>query len=101
MGAKTKQTIEEKEFSTMFENVKLNDGYWEQDIRISIALSLLDFLDDKKITQKALAKRMGCQKSNISKLLCGDNDFTIGTLAKISKALNVDVKLNFVSKCES
>ena len=62
-----------------------------------LAYSFLDkiceIMDEKNINQKELAKKMGLSQSQISRLLGGDGNFTIKTLAKLFFALDEEIKI--------
>jgi len=44
------------------------------------------------ITKAELARRMGISRSTVSEMLGGDNNFTIKTLAKLAKALDMSIE---------
>lgn len=50
----------------------------------------------KKMTQDVLAKRIGTAKSNISRLENGDQNVTIGYLAKVANALGKSLQIRIV-----
>jgi len=52
---------------------------------------------DKGLTQEQLAKKMGTQKSNISRLECGEkvNYPTLSTISKYAQALGYKVNVEF------
>lgn len=50
-------------------------------------------MQDQGFTQSALAKKLGKSKSYVCQLLDGTRNMTLKTLADISYALNVDVKV--------
>ncbi|MDE6768335.1 MAG: helix-turn-helix transcriptional regulator [Muribaculaceae bacterium] len=64
-------------------------------IELDMSFALADKIDmilrEKNITQKQLAKQMGKTEAEVSRWLGGTHNFTLRTIAKISKAL--DVKL--------
>lgn len=64
-------------------------------IRISmdIADQIVQYLKEKKMTQKELAIKLEKNESEISKWLNGSHNFTIDTIAKIESALNEDIIL--------
>ena len=62
-----------------------------------LAYSFLDkiceIMDKKNINQKELAGKMGLSQSQISRLLGGDGNLTIKTLAKLFFALGEEIKV--------
>ena len=49
----------------------------------NIALKMLDKMEELHLTQKQLAERMGCSQQYISKVLRGQENLSIETMAKI------------------
>lgn len=52
-----------------------------------IALELLDFLEEKDLTQKAFAEMMGVSPQVINKWLKGQENFTLETIGKMEAVL--------------
>lgn len=52
-----------------------------------IAMQMLDKMEQMKITQKQLAKRMNCSQQYISEILKGKENLSLETLTKIENAL--------------
>ena len=48
-------------------------------------------MEEKGVTQKALAQRMGCSQQHVSALLKGNSNLTLETIARIESALGVDI----------
>lgn len=73
-----------------------------------IALELLDFLDEKDLTQKALAEMMGVSPQLVNKWLKGQENFTLETIGKMEAVLNRNLiqvittpdKSNFMERTE-
>lgn len=57
----------------------------------SIAMMMLDKMEELGFTQKAVADRMGCSQQYISKILKGTENLSIETIAKIEAALNIRI----------
>ncbi len=55
----------------------------------SIAMKMLDKMDELGMTQKALAERMNCSQQYISKVLKGRDNLSLETLSKIEDALDL------------
>ena len=56
-----------------------------------IAMMTLDAMERKGFTQKALADKMGCTQQYVSKLLKGQENLSIQTIAKLEEALDIDI----------
>lgn len=57
--------------------------------RMLIAVMIADALEVKRLSQKAFAKRMGKNESEISEWLSGNRNFTLDTLSDISDCLRI------------
>lgn len=56
-----------------------------------IAMMMLDRMEELGITQKTLAKRMGCSQQYISRVLKGTENLSIETISKIETALELSI----------
>ena len=56
-----------------------------------ISLQVQHWMEEKGVTQKALAQRMGCSQQHVSALLKGNSNLTLETIARIENALGVDI----------
>ena len=67
------------------------------DLRMEISWSfaisdkIAEALERQGMTQKMLAKKMGKSETEVSRWLSGTHNFTLKTLAKISKVLDVNL----------
>ena len=61
-------------------------------------------MDEQGVTQKQLAERIGCSQQYVSNLLKGSTNMTLETIARLEKALNIDIvrsKLTYVRDYET
>ena len=56
-----------------------------------ITLQVIRSMDEHSITQAELAKRMGCSQQYVSNLLKGSSNMTLETIARLEKALDIDI----------
>ena len=56
-----------------------------------IAMRVLDEMENKGLTQKEFAQRVGCSQQYISRILKGKENFSIETISKIEAALGVSI----------
>ncbi|MCM1051282.1 MAG: helix-turn-helix transcriptional regulator [Paenibacillus sp.] len=57
----------------------------------SIAMMMLDKMEELGMTQKAVAERMGCSQQYISRVLKGTENLSIETIYKIETALGLQI----------
>ena len=63
----------------------------EVDWSFAIADKIEVTLQEKRISHKELAKRMGKTEAEVSRWVGGTHNFTLRTIAKISTAIGVDL----------
>ena len=56
-----------------------------------ITLRVLQAMEEQSVTQVQLAQRMGCSQQYVSTLLKGSSNMTLETIARLEKALGVDI----------
>ena len=56
-----------------------------------IAMRVLDEMENKGLTQKEFAHRVGCSQQYISRILKGKENLSIETISKIEAALGVSI----------
>lgn len=56
---------------------------------VDIALRILDALDDRRMTQAELANRLSVSRQHISKIVKGQENLTLETIARIEEVLGV------------
>lgn len=68
------------------EELKLEIGWSD-----AIAQKIINRLSELGLSQKDFAKEVGKTEGEVSNWLSGTHNFTLRTLSKISKVLNVDI----------
>lgn len=71
------------------EERRANQGWLKYSL--SIALKMLNKMEQLGLSQQALAERMGCSQQYVSKILKGRENLTLDTLSKIEKALDLSL----------
>lgn len=56
-----------------------------------IAMKMLDKMDEMGMTQKQLSELMGCSQQYVSKVLKGQENLSLETLAKIERCLQISI----------
>ena len=76
-----------------------DNEYWLKYSRY-ITIQVLRAMEEQSVTQIELAKRMGCTQQYVSNLLKGSSNMTLETIARLEKALGIDIlrsSLSYVS----
>lgn len=81
-----KEQMQNEEFKASYDE-------WEPDF--AIADALLRFRSDKKLTQAELAKMIGINRSDLSKLESANANPTLKTLKRIAMALGTQLKIRY------
>ena len=68
------------------------------DMQVMIANRIYDLLEQKGMSQKDLAQKLGKTETEVSRWLCGTHNLTMATIAKIAIALDDDLIMPTVSK---
>ncbi len=61
------------------------------DIAVQISNRVYELLEEKAMSQKDLAKKLGKSETEVSRWLSGTHNLTIATIAKLSVALEDDL----------
>ncbi|MEI9918555.1 MAG: helix-turn-helix transcriptional regulator [Bacteroidota bacterium] len=56
---------------------------------VQIAVSILDALEEKKMTQSDLADKLGVSRQQVNKIVNGHENLTLQTISKIEEVLGV------------
>ena len=67
-----------------------DNEYWLKYSRY-ITLRVLKSMEEQAVTQAELARRMECSQQYISNLLKGSTNMTLETIARLEKALQIDI----------
>ena len=67
-----------------------NNEFWLTYAR-HITLQVLRRMEEQSVTQVELARRMGCSQQSVSVLLKGSSNMTLETIARLEKALDLDL----------
>lgn len=71
------------------------EARWRQENEIwlrlsrSIALSLIDYMQEKNLTRAELAKELGVSQQYLSRIMSGTENFSIKSIAKIEATLGI------------
>jgi transcriptional regulator with XRE-family HTH domain len=67
---------------------------------LAISEQIQTILKEKGLTQKQLAQRLGKNESEVSKLLSGQHNLTLKSIAKLEAELGTDIIVTPLEACE-
>jgi transcriptional regulator with XRE-family HTH domain len=76
------------DFDAGLEDAKKNPAYWQEDLLIKVAERLSSELENHQMTQADLAAKLGVKPAYISRVLRGQENLTLQSLAKIAFAFD-------------
>lgn len=74
------------------------EEYDKLDNEYSFAIALIEARNKKKLSQKQLAEKTGMTQADISKIESGNRNLSIRTLQRLADGLDMDLKIQFVSR---
>ena len=73
------------------------EAKWRQDNEVwlkwsqGIAMKLIDYMQEHKLSRADIASRLGCSPQYVSKILSGHTNFSFKSIAEIEKCLNIRI----------
>lgn len=73
------------------------EAKWRQDNEVwlkwsqSIAMKIIDYMQEHKLSRADIASRLGCSPQYVSKILSGRTNFSFKRIAEIEKCLNIHI----------
>lgn len=78
--------------------IKRNLDYWMEIPVLEFTEELARLMDEKSVNQAELARRIGKSPAYISKVLNGNENFTLKTITKLALAVDSTVHLHLADK---
>ena len=73
------------------------EAKWRQDNEVwlkwsqGIAMKIIDYMQEHKLSRADIASRLGCSPQYVSKILSGHTNFSFKSIAEIEKCLNIQI----------
>ncbi len=77
-----------------FKSKSFQKEYNEELVRLKVIYQIKKIRLEKKLTQKDLARKANMSQSVIARIESGTHGFSLGTLNRIAKVFNKEVKLS-------
>lgn len=71
------------------------EGYEEESRKLQIAYQILLLRKKRKMSQAALARKIGTKQSNIARMESGQQNFSVDTLQKIARVFGRNLEVSF------
>jgi len=81
-------------FQQMLERSKKRDAFWVESAILEFTEEMAARMDQLGVSKSQLAERLKVNPAFVTKLLKGNNNFTIQTMVKVSRALDADLRLH-------
>ena len=78
-------------------SVFAEEAKWRQDNEVwlkwsqGIAMKIIDYMQEHKLSRADIASRLGCSPQYVSKILSGHTNFSFKSIAEIEKCLNIRI----------
>jgi transcriptional regulator with XRE-family HTH domain len=83
-----------KSYRKLFEDAREHLDYWVAGAEIEFTEELFRVMEEKKVNRSELARRIGTSQAYVTKVLRGNANFTLSTMVKLARALEMDVKIH-------
>jgi transcriptional regulator with XRE-family HTH domain len=81
-------------FRELLEEAKADHEYVAHRLSLDFSIHLSRAMKEKGLTRSALAEKLGCKPAYVTKVLRGDENFTLNSMAKLAHAVDLDLKLD-------
>ena len=78
-------------FRQLFDDARRMPEFWEEGAIMAFTEALAIVMDDQRITRTELARRLGTSQAYVTRLLSGNANFTLRTMAKLAYALGMEL----------
>lgn len=90
-----------KSFDNLYRRAEAHDDYWIADAVQGFTEEVFLLMEQKKITRADLARRIGTSPAYVTKILRGNANFTLATMVKLARALEVELRIELTPGVDS
>ncbi len=83
-------------FTELLKEFETDPEYLAEQLRIDVIEQFLRIMEETELTRTEFARRLGCSKAYVTKLLNGTENLTLLKLVEIGNALGRQVEVMFV-----
>lgn len=85
-------------YNKLFRRSEQSLGYWIAGVEVEFTEELARVMGEKRVSRAELARRIGSSQAYITKVLRGNVNFTMATMVKLARALDMDLKLRLAPR---
>lgn len=83
-------------FKKLLTDIKSSLGFWVETAKLDFATAVLHEIHDKQINHKQLAEKMAVSPAMVTRIVKGDHNATIETMAKVAFAMDKKLSIQFI-----
>ncbi len=87
-----------KKYRDFLKKAKESPVYWEEVLILELTEDIWKLMQEKKLSQRKLAKKLGTSEAYISKVLNGSENLSIKSIVKLALALNAAPHIHVAPK---
>jgi len=87
-----------RSFADLLAEAEKRPEYWTAGLEIEFTEELCRVMEAQGVSRAELARRAGTSAAYITKILRGSTNFTLATMAKLGRALGMDVRLHLAPR---
>jgi transcriptional regulator with XRE-family HTH domain len=85
--------VTELTFKQMLAEARRMPKYWEEGAILEFTEALYIAMEEQRVTRAELARRLGTSQAYITRVLSGNANFTLKTMAKLALALGLQLEV--------
>lgn len=86
--------MEHKTLASFFKDAKQQDVYWVEKAKFDFSQDIIRLLKSNGLSNQEYAERLNVKAPYVSKMLRGDENFTIQTMVKLVRALGAKLNIH-------
>lgn len=98
MHDRAREEVERKDFREVFAEAQSRVDFWEEDAVLSFTDDLCLAMDRAGTSRAELARKLGTSQAYITKVLRGDANFTLRTMARLAFALDSQLRFHLAPR---
>ena len=83
----------ERSFGALLERAKTGNAYWVDKAAVDFTEGLCEMMQKHGVSRAELARRIGVNRSYITKILRGNANLTLETMVKLTRAVDGDLEV--------